>query len=510
MLVLAPVVLGVLTGGLTAAVDAFVSRKAAVWTAVAGLVASGGVAIWDMLNVPATTAYEVFMGGSGFSFIAGLILLLAAAAVAGGSAWFSEHSGGGLAASLVALSAAAAVTLACSADLLMTLIALETVAICSYAMVAQSRTASSSEASMKYLIQGSLTAALMIVGIGMVLAVAGGVTGLNQLQGRLMLGAAGAGAPVLAGAMGLIVAALAFKLSAFPFHSWAPDAFESAPPASAGFMSGAVKVGAVFSAYALTLGLFTGLPQWRLAGTVFGRAYELTDARASVLWAALATGSIVFGNLGALKQTSFGRMLGYSGIAQIGYVLVGLAAGAQTVPAGMVLVSAYAIAVLAAFLVAEAVRAARPGWDGSIAGMAGFGREHPLMGASLAVALFSLTGIPLTAGFWGKVVVFGNALIAGDEWLVVLGLLGSVVSFGYYGRALRSAYFDETVKPNPDIMADPCDLLTEEGTGETRPGRVPIASTIVTVALAVVVLIVGVAPLFFGLTFFATFFTFGG
>jgi NADH-quinone oxidoreductase subunit N len=213
-------------------------------------------------------------------------------------------------------------------------------------------------------------------------------------------------------------------------------------------------------------------------------------------WGVLAAASIIFGNFVALRQTSYLRMLGYSGIAQVGYALVAVAvAGAAPTQAvfqaAAVLVAAYAVAVSGAFMLAEAVRRMRPEWDGSISGLAGLGREKALLGIASAVIMFSLTGIPLTAGFWGKLQVFGLAIQGGYEWLAVIGVLGSVVSFGYYGSVLRSMYFDDA----PAVARE----------GETPRAR---AATFVVVLTGLALLVVGVLPLVTGLAPLLTFFSF--
>jgi NADH-quinone oxidoreductase subunit N len=264
-------------------------------------------------------------------------------------------------------------------------------------------------------------------------------------------------------AMVLILAAVSFKLAAFPFHSWAPDAYETASAPVAAFLASAPKLAALASGSVLLMGVF---------GTQWPRLVPLA--------AALAVASIVFGNLGALKQVSLRRMLAYSGIAQVGYALVAFASGGR----GQLLIFGvtYTIAAAGAFIAAEAADGG-PGADGSIASLAGLGATRPVVAASLAVCLLSLTGIPLTAGFWGKVAVFGSATTSGSPywWLAIVGVLGSVVSFGYYGGVLRVVYLDTTD--------------TTGSTDTTERSRLPVTAAVMAAAL---VLALGVAPLFWG------------
>jgi NADH-quinone oxidoreductase subunit N len=225
--------------------------------------------------------------------------------------------------------------------------------------------------------------------------------------------------------------------------------------------------------------------------------------RLPLMWTLLAGGSIVVGNLVALRQTSYTRMLGYSGIAQIGYVLVGFAASSATASAVLVLISAYGFAASAAFLGAEAVAVCHPDWDGSIAGMAGMGRTRPILGIALTVAMFSLTGMPLTLGFWGKLGVFGPAVASGDTMLVsiaAVGILGSVVSFGYYGGVLRTLFFETPAEEESPGSGEGDTLAAQEAHAHAVGGgqRVNVAEA-VAAAIGAFVLVLGVYPLFEGL-----------
>jgi NADH-quinone oxidoreductase subunit N len=222
----------------------------------------------------------------------------------------------------------------------------------------------------------------------------------------------------------------------------------------------------------------------------------------------LAAASIVFGNLGALRQSSFRRMLGYSGIAQVGYALVALTGPAHTTAALPVFAATYALGAGGAFLIAEAAGEGSV-WDGSIAQLAGLGRRRPALAAALTVCLLSLTGIPLTAGFVGKFLAFGAAVAGGYVWLAVLGVIGSVVSFGYYGSVLRAVYLDD-IAETPEAASAAVQAQGDEldgGVGELLPrsvgakaaGEVPQEGPAwPAVVLALCVVAAGVAPLFSG------------
>ena len=204
-----------------------------------------------------------------------------------------------------------------------------------------------------------------------------------------------------------------------------PDAFETAPPAATAVLASAGKIGPIAAIVWLALSV---------AGP--------TADRVLVIAALLSVASIVFGNLAALRQRSFSRMLAYSGVAQVGYALAGvaLASGSQQV---LIFAVLYGLTSVASFIFVVALREVEPSWDGSIPGLAGLSRRHPALAASLVVIMLSLTGIPLTAGFWGKFLIFGAASVGGYLWLAIVGMLGSVVSFGYYGGTLRAAFMDE-------------------------------------------------------------------
>jgi NADH-quinone oxidoreductase subunit N len=240
-----------------------------------------------------------------------------------------------------------------------------------------------------------------------------------------------------------------------------PDALESAPPAASAVLASVGKVAPLAAiAYLLGAQVLPGTRPASLAAVV-------------TLVAGMACASIVFGNLAALRQKSFARMLGYSAIAQVGYGLVSvLYPGA--VENTIVFAVLYALAALGSFLFIVAMREIDPEWDGSIAGLAGLSKRAPLLAASLAVLMLSLTGIPLTAGFWGKLFAFTNAYAGGALWLVVVAMLGSVVSFGYYGGVLRAAFMEEP-------PSDPAPVA---------PGRAGRA----VVLIAALVLLAGIVP----------------
>jgi NADH-quinone oxidoreductase subunit N len=386
--------------------------------------------------LPATAAgttieqvFGVILVGGGFSGYAFAIYFLGFLSVGTGLSSVREPARVGVAA-LIALGSVAGQVLVGAFDLAVLFVALEAIALVGYALVAAGGTDRSDEAAARYFVQGAVATGLTVYGLAIVVGLGGGGTGYNgMLDGLARVGPQGA----LLGAM-LLLTALAFKLGAFPFHSWAPDAYETAPPAAAAFLSSGPKVAA--------LGAFIFLVGRAFGPAVLGQfdaALAVTLGPITTIVAVVAVASIAFGNFAALKQTSVTRMLGYSGIAQVGYAFVGVG---SDVPGATLFAVTYAFGVAGAFLAIEALRSALPEWDGSVSGLAGVAKTCPAASFALAVSMLSLTGIPLTAGFWGKALVFLGGIEAGTVWIVVVGVVGSVVSFGYYGRVIRALYID--------------------------------------------------------------------
>jgi len=474
LLLLAPMLAAVATGVVALLADAFGTRTSAVALTGLGLLAATVVAVVGAVRVPEPTSlYGVFAGGAGFANTTAFILGMAALVMVGGWRSFAQRPGGGVAAALIAFSAAAAVAVSQSLDLVMTLIALETMAAAAYGLVSGARNARSDEAAMKYLVQGAVSTGLIVLATAILVGLFGRGSSYQALAEAITSTPA---LPATAAAS-LILASFAFKLSAVPFHSWAPDVFETAPPSASAFLATAPKFGALIAAF-----------------IIFGAVFDGNVQRLGIQVAVVAALSIVVGNFAGLRQVSYTRLLGYSGIAQIGYALVALAVGAgyesgailQLMPLVLVMVGAYSIAAAGAFLCADAVRATRPDWDGSIAGLAGLARERRALSVALAVFMFSLTGIPLTAGFWGKLLVFGAAIQSDVGWLAWVGIIGSVVSFGYYGGVLRAVFFEGSSQPSAHIPAEKPSL------------RAPGLDTVVIWLLAAAVLVGGVAPVFGG------------
>ncbi len=459
-----PVILAVLGGAACLLFDAFARPRTAVAASALGLtagaIAAGVVVVDGLVNEIAflDIAYDMFVVGGGFSFLHFVILAIGAIILWAALPVLSETSRGPGQAALLAFTAAASVLLLGALDILTVLLAFEIIAITGYALVAAGGSGAADEAAIKYLVQGALAAAMFVMGLAIMFGLYGGVTDVRILSSFLQQESS---EPALA-AMVLLFAAFIFKLGGFPFHSWAPDAYETIRPEVGAFVATAPKVSAMSALFMIFFRSFSldGLPLDALFGA--GALGE----RMVWLVAAVAAMSIVFGNTAALRQSSYTRMLAYSGIAQVGYAVSAMVLSGRAMFHSVFMMVAYAIAAAGAFLVAAAVYRYRSDWDGSIRGLAGIGRERPLLGFSLAVLMFSLTGIPMTAGFMGKYLVFAALAVNGWTWLAILGAIGSAVSFGYYGSVLRWAFFedapaDETAEmPQDSTLESPCNALT--------------------------------------------------
>ena len=279
----------------------------------------------------------------------------------------------------------------------------------------------SGEAALKYLLLVLVSTAVLLYGMSLIYGSLGTSTlseiGVKLSQERHI-------EPVVALGLVLLLSGFAFKITAAPFHYWVPDAYEGAPTPVTAFMS----VGSKFAGFALALRVITTAEHvplnWRL---IFG---------------VLAAISMTLGNLGAIRQTNIKRMLAYSGIAQAGYLLVGVAAFSSAgVSALLFYMLAYACANLAAFAVVIIVSNA----TGSqlIEEYSGLSKRNPLLALALMAALLSLAGLPLMAGFMAKFNVFLAAAQGGLFWLVGIGVLNSVISVYYYLRVVLVMYVGE-------------------------------------------------------------------
>ena len=283
----------------------------------------------------------------------------------------------------------------------------------------------SAEAGLKYFVLGALASGILLFGMSLTY----GFTGTTDFAG---ISAALSGGTVSKGALfGLtfILAGLAFKISAVPFHMWTPDVYEGAPTPVTTLFASAPKVAAL----ALTM---------RVALEAFGP--QAAAWQQIVIFAAVA--SIVVGALGAIGQGNIKRLLAYSSINNVGFILLGLAAGTPEGASAMLFyLAVYVAMTLGGFVAVLMLKDAEGNHLEAIADIAGLSRTRPLLAAGLAMVMFSLAGIPPFLGFWGKFVVFQAVVGAGMVPLAALGIAASVIGAFYYLKVVKVMYFDEPV-----------------------------------------------------------------
>ncbi|WP_375395935.1 NADH-quinone oxidoreductase subunit NuoN [uncultured Sphingomonas sp.] len=331
---------------------------------------------------------------------------------------------------LILLSAAGMGVMVSAADMLTLYVGLELQSLAAYVLASfMRRDGRSAEAGLKYFVLGALASGILLYGISLVY----GFSGTTMFDG---VAAAYAGPKSLGLLFGLVFvfAGLAFKISAVPFHMWTPDVYEGAPTPVTAFFASAPKVAAM----ALSV---------RVAVEAMGPASS--DWRQIVIFASLA--SIILGAVAAIGQSNVKRLLAYSSINNVGFALIGLAAGTQEGVASVLMyLTIYVAMTLGSFLVVLQMRddAGQP--VESIASLAGMSRTRPGLAAALAIFMFSLAGIPPLFGFYAKFAVFHAAVAAGLFPLAVVGIAASVIGAYYYLRVVKTMYFDD---PAPAFAA---------------------------------------------------------
>ena len=326
---------------------------------------------------------------------------------------------------LVLFATAGMMMMVSAGSLLMVYLGLELLALCSYALVAADRdNGKATEAAMKYIVLGSLASGLLLYGMSLVY----GATGSLQLDViHAAIDGSGERTLLLTGTV-FMVAGVAFKLGAAPFHMWLPDVYQGATAPIALFISSAPKLAAFGMA-------------WRLLETGVGPLSE----EWRWLLAGLAAISLVVGNLMAIAQANLKRMLAYSTVSHIGFLLMGLASGDERgYAAALFYAIVYALMSTAAF--GAIIALSRQGFEAeNIDDFKGLNARNPWMAGLVLCVMVSLAGIPPFLGFWAKLMVLGAAVQGGMLWLALLGVVAAVVGCFYYLRVVKVMYFDEPV-----------------------------------------------------------------
>ncbi|MDO4280045.1 MAG: NADH-quinone oxidoreductase subunit N [Peptococcaceae bacterium] len=332
---------------------------------------------------------------------------------------------------LLCFAALGMMVFASAGDLITLFVGLELMTMSFIVLIGIARhNALATEASIKYLVLSALSSAIMLYGISLIYGCMGTTVFARMVENIDML----ASTPLMVLGLVLLVAGFAYKFSAVPFHMWAPDIYQGAPTPVAGFLAVGAKVAALATFSRLLFNYFINYAQTWLPVVL-----------------ALAMLSIIFGNLVAIPQRDVKRMLAYSSIAQVGYLLLAVCAANGIGIIGICFyVTAYAFANLGAFIAATDVEISTGTTD--MKKYAGMSKRSPLVAAALFIFMISLGGLPPTGGFIGKFLIFTSTIQAGYLVFSIIALLFSMVSVYYYLRLVRECYF-APVAEDADLTA---------------------------------------------------------
>lgn len=399
--------------------------RAVSWAAVAVLIGAG-IALTGNASSGGLAFDGLYRADLFSAYAKALIFFAAAISIIIAPRFFARTSGEDLRPEypiLILFSTAGMGIMVSANDLLTLYVGLELQSLSAYVLASfMRRDERSAEAGLKYFILGSLASGILLYGISLVY----GFSGTTVFGDIAAAYAAGSNTGLLFGLV-FVFAGLAFKMSAVPFHMWTPDVYEGAPTPVTTFFASAPKVAAM----ALSV---------RVAIEAMGPV--TSDWRQIVIFAALA--SIVLGAVAAIGQQNIKRLLAYSSINNVGFALIGLAAGtAEGVAGVLTYLTIYVAMTLGSFLVVLQMRDADGQPVETIASLSGLSRTRPALAAALAIFMFSLAGIPPLFGFWAKFAVFEAAVKAGLFPLAAIGIAASVIGAFYYLKIVKTMYFDE-------------------------------------------------------------------
>jgi len=411
--------------------DLFTQRKGLlVAVSLAGLVVSAGftIAMWGggsqaiFNNMLAVDNFALFFKLL-FLGIATLVILASVDYVSNFARFRGEYY------ALVLLSTLGMMLMAATAELIAIYVALELTSISLYILAGFLKDPKSTEASLKYLLLGAVASAVLLYGMALVFGFTG-ETHLGEIARTIqaMPPQALLASPALILGIVLLVAGFGFKIAAVPFHMWVPDVYEGAPTPITAYLS----VGSKAAGFAIILRVFYsafGLPEW-------------LSLDWGLIFAVLSAIGMTLGNVVAISQTNIKRMLGYSSIAQAGYLMVGLATVGLS-PAADILgrsgllffLASYALTNLGAFIAIIAISGKLN--SDLIDHYSGMGKRAPLLALALTLCLISLIGLPPAAGFMAKFYIFSGAVHHGLLWLVIIAVINSVISAYYYLRVVK-------------------------------------------------------------------------
>ena len=443
--------------------DLFLKRKGALaWLAVAGLLAGAAVAVGQWGQWTAGWAvWRLFSGGLvfgrreavvGFAGMIGhdryalfcvvLFAVIGILTVMLSDAYLARHrSARGEFYGLLLLVISGMIGMVISTDIIAFFVSFELMSLPTYILAGYTwRSERSTEASLKYFVTGAFSSAILAFGLALLYGATGQTNYLGIAAGLTALQAVASGGFLIV-AFVLMVTGFGFKVSAVPFHSWAPDVYEGAPTPVTAFMSVGVKA-AAFAGFAKLFIMAAGV-DWVDWGHVM---------------IILAVLTMVVGNALALPQRNLKRMLAYSSIAHAGYLTLGIIAAGKSgetlgLSAILFYLAAYALMNLGAFGVLIWIRSRRK-FAYTLDEMGGLGRTLPWPAILMALFMLSLTGIPPTVGFWGKFYLFTAVIQANLTWLAIIAVVMSAVSAFYYLRVVWFMYFREAPE-GAEVEAEP-------------------------------------------------------
>ncbi|MDY7525165.1 NADH-quinone oxidoreductase subunit NuoN [Sphingomonas sp. 10B4] len=401
------------------------STRLVSWASVAVLIGAGLALLGPASKGGA--AFEGLYRADAFAAYAKVLIYVASAvAILIAPRFFAQGRGDDLRPEypvLILLSAAGMGMMVSAGDLLTLYVGLELQSLAAYVLASfMRRDTRSAEAGLKYFVLGALASGILLYGISLVY----GFSGTTLFSSIATAYGAGHSLGLTFGLV-FVFAGLAFKMSAVPFHMWTPDVYEGAPTPVTTFFASAPKVAAVALAV-------------RVAIEAMGPATD--QWRQIVIFASLA--SIIFGAVAAIGQTNVKRLLAYSSINNVGFLLVGLAAGTQEGVASVLFyLTVYVVMTLGSFVVVLQMKDAEGQPVETLASLAGLSRARPGLALAMAIFMFSLAGIPPLLGFNAKLAVFTAAVNAGLYPLAVVGFVASVIGAYYYLRVIKVMYFDE-------------------------------------------------------------------
>ena len=399
---------------------------------VLGLVAAASLAIaacftvWQWVDLAGgELAFSEMIVLDGFAVFARLVLLAVTTLglLAGWRFIEGLRRRGAEALALTLLATTGFSIMVASNNLVMMFLGLEVGSIALYVLAGMTRERSESdEAAIKYFLLGSFASAVFVYGVALLYAGTGAFSIIDIRS--LLTGSTIADPAVVYIGIGLVVAGLGFKVSAAPFHTWAPDVYQGAPAGIVGYMAAVAKIAG-----------FAALTRVLLAGVGGLEATWLPVV------AAIATLSMLVGSVVALVQGDVRRMLAYSGVAHAGFILTGVVGGASD--GVLFYLAAYSIQLVGAFAVVAAV-SEPDGARSSIDDYRGLAHRSPVLAGSFTVLLLAMGGIPLTSGFVAKFGVLSDAWATSYQWLVVVAVLASVIALAFYIRVIVVMYMDDS------------------------------------------------------------------